>query len=131
MFDKNKLREEIANTWGEYGSHMEVFDELLKSSATEESLRLAFKAGVKWGVFIAVGEDFDEPFDENEYIESLNPKVEHEETIPITYGMIKATCGWGKFCDVTGYNHYAIKEFGHPDDSTTYEIKKSEYDKLF
>ena len=131
MFDKNKLREEIANTWGEHGAHMEVFDDLLKSSATEESLRLAFKAGVKWGVFMAVGEDFDAPPDEDEYIESLNPPAKEEEVIPVTYGMIKATCGWGKFCDVTGYNPYAIKEFGHPDDRTTYEIKKSEFDKLF
>lgn len=26
MFDEKKLRQEIINTWGEYGAHCEVFD---------------------------------------------------------------------------------------------------------
>lgn len=50
-----------------------------------------------------------------DYFEKKAKKLEEqkreEEEIPFTLGSIKAICGWGKFCDVTGGNHYMLKEF--------------------
>jgi hypothetical protein len=97
----------------------------------EEDLRLAFKAGVEWGVWNAKDNYFDEPLTENEYIESLNPEPKQQEKIPITYGQIKAVCGWSKFCDVTGSNPYAINEGWNPSDTEIIAITKEQYNKLF
>ncbi len=52
-----------------------------------------------------------------------------EDTIPVTYGMIKNSCGWSEFCDVTGNNHYAVKEFGMSD-REIFEVKMTDAKKL-
>jgi len=44
MFDENKLREEIARVWGEYGVHMEVYDMLLKRAQVKHELITAQEA---------------------------------------------------------------------------------------
>ena len=44
-------------------------------------------------------------------------------TIPITFGLIKAKCGWSEFCDVTGGNHYAINEGWEPCDREIIDVK--------
>lgn len=93
---------------------------------TKEDLREAFRAGVSLGSHNSY---FDTPLNEDEYIESLNPK-EEEERIPITYGLIKATFGWSRFCDITNGNHYAIAEHGHPEDMEVYYITKSQAKEL-
>lgn len=51
---------------------------------------------------------------------------EEEETVPITYGLIKATVGWSRFCDVTGKNHYAINEFGDYPMNEVFDIPLSQ-----
>lgn len=56
-------------------------------------------------------------------------KVEEKE-IPITYGLIKATCGWSRFCDVTGGNHYAINEFGDYEANEVFYITESQAKQL-
>lgn len=56
-------------------------------------------------------------------------KKELEETIDIAYSWIKKKCGWSKFCDVTGGNHYAIKEFGEPY-QTSFEVTISQAEEL-
>lgn len=67
----------------------------------------------------------------SDIIENGMPKEEvEEETIPITYGFIRNTFGWPKFCDVTGGNHYMVNEWGHPDDSTIYKITISQAKEL-
>jgi hypothetical protein len=100
----------------------------MENKYTEEDLRKAYTKG-----FLDRQDnqfhDMDELLDE--YIESLNPKPVEEKTIPITYGMIRGTVGWLKFCDVTGDNHYAVKEWGHPSDNEIYEITQEQYDELF
>ena len=103
----------------------------MEKKYTEEDLRKAFQAGHERGVFDGQGNYFDAPLDEDEYIESLNPKPIQEKTIPITYGLIKAVCGWSRFCDVTNGNHYAINEFGDLPDNEIFHITQKEYDKLF
>lgn len=45
------------------------------------------------------------------------------ETIPITFGLIRAKCGWGEFCDVTGGNHWAINEGWEPSDREIIDVK--------
>lgn len=47
-----------------------------------------------------------------------------EKTLPITLGMIKATCGWSKFCDVTDSNHYMLNEFS-VSDNEIFHVKYS------
>lgn len=82
-----------------------------KKVYTEEDLRQAFKAG--WLSGKNDDNYFDKPLDEDEYIQSLNP-IEKEEIINVPYFWIKNNIGWYKFCDITGGNQYAIKEFGEP-----------------
>lgn len=69
---------------------------------------------------------------ETELLEVVLDKSEEREEneIPITYGLIKATCGWSKFCDVTGKNHYAINEWGHYPDNEIFRIPESQAKKL-
>jgi hypothetical protein len=55
---------------------------------------------------------------------------EEEKTIPITYGLIKATCGWSKWCDVTGGNHYTINEWGDYPLNEVFYITESEAKEL-
>ncbi len=96
----------------------------------EGKLRHAFLAGILRGIYLQAGNYFDAPLDEDEYIESLNPNKEKEELIPITYGFIKNTFGWSRFCDVTNYNHYAINERGEPDLNDIFNVTKEQLDKL-
>ncbi len=91
---------------------------------TEEDLRNAFKAGRERGVHEERGNYFDAPLDEDEYIYSLSKVMEEEKTIPVTLGLIKATCGWMKFCDVTGSNHYMLNEWS-VEDTEVFKIKES------
>ena len=72
------------------------------------------------------------PFDEEDWVKNYTqPVIEEEETITVTYSMIRNTCGWSKFCDVANYNHYAINEFGHYDDNHTFEITRTQFNKLW
>jgi len=64
------------------------------------------------------------------YISKNSPKVE-EEIVPITYGTIKNTCGWSKWCDVTNGNHYVINEWGEYPIDTIFYCTKSQFQKLF
>lgn len=64
------------------------------------------------------------------YISKNSPKVV-EEKVPITYGTIKNTCGWSKWCDVTNGNHYAINEWGDYPIDTIFYCTKSQFKKLF
>lgn len=57
-------------------------------------------------------------------INNLESAEVKEDTIPVTYGFIKATCGWSAYCDVTGDNHYAVKEFGIRDNEI-FDVKLS------
>ena len=41
----------------------------------------------------------------------IEPEEEPKE-IPITYGLIKATCGWSKFAETCNRNVYAVADFG-------------------
>lgn len=67
----------------------------------------------------------------DEYILENSSNEIVEEKVPITYGTIKNTCGWSKWCDVTDGNHYAINEWGDFNDSTILYCTKSQFKKLF
>jgi hypothetical protein len=56
--------------------------------------------------------------------------MENELTIPITYALIKHSVGWKRFCEVTGYNHYNIKEYGEPEPSRLYDVTETEAKEL-
>lgn len=96
----------------------------------EEALRKAFQAGRERGMFDQTGSYFDAPLDEDEYIESLKPQPTEEKEIPITYGLIKATCGWSKFAEVCDRNVYAISEFGDYQDREVFYITESQAKQL-
>ena len=53
-----------------------------------------------------------------------------EKEIPITYGLIKATCGWSKFAEVCDRNVWAIKEFGDFEDREVFYITESQAKQL-
>jgi len=99
---------------------------------TIDDLRRAFQAGSERGAFDANHNYFDAPLDEDEYIESItNVEKIVIQTIPVTYSLIKITVGWSRFCDVTGYNHYTINEFGDFDDNHKFNITLPEWNELF
>lgn len=74
------------------------------------------KEGKRWGKLVNKLQDFK--FDE---------KIEE---IPITYGLIKATCGWSKFAEVCDKNVYVVKEFGDYEDREVFYITESQAKQL-
>lgn len=92
---------------------------------TEDQLREACQGMYDNGYHYGAGNYSPQPFDLEEYIDELkNPKPVEEETVPITLGHIKRTCGWSKFCDVTGGNHYMLKEWS-VSDREVFDVKIS------
>mgnify|MGYP000926870903 CR=1 FL=1 len=84
-------------------------------------------------------ENYRDKFEEENFLNALfelfgveipEKKIE-EPTIPVTYGMIKNTVGWSKFCDETLHNHYTINEFGDYDLTHIFHITKTQYEKLY
>lgn len=60
----------------------------------------------------------------------LTPNYEEEENIPILFYTIKNKIGWGKWCDVTGGNHYALNEGYSPSDNEVFYCTESQAKKL-
>ncbi|MGL5713273.1 MAG: hypothetical protein ACRCX2_09660 [Paraclostridium sp.] len=94
---------------------------------TEKDLRKAYTEG--WytrqdNSYADITESIDE------FIESFNSQSKEEKEIPITYGLIKATCGWSKFAEETNRNVYVIKEFGEYEDREVFYITESQAKKL-
>ena len=59
----------------------------------------------------------------------IEPEDEEKE-IPITYGLIKATCGWSKFVETTDRNVWAINEFGGYEPNEVFYITESQAKQL-
>lgn len=57
-------------------------------------------------------------------------EIEEEKEIPITYGLIKASCGWSKFAETTDRNVYAINEFGDYEVNEIFYITESQAKQL-
>ena len=55
---------------------------------------------------------------------------EEEKEIPITYGLIKATCGWSEFAEKTDRNVYVINEFGDYEANEVFYITESQAKQL-
>ena len=55
---------------------------------------------------------------------------EKEKEIPITYGLIKATCGWSEFAEVTNRNVYTVKAFGDYEANEVFYITESQAKQL-
>lgn len=74
---------------------------------------------------------FYDGLDESSSWDEIEEKEKEEEkTIPLSYGVIKVTCGWSKFCDVTGNNHYAINEFGDFEEKHNFYVSKTQLSQL-
>jgi hypothetical protein len=108
------------------GLYMETLDKNEIEVYTESDLRLAFKAGKIKGEFPSFMQG---ELDEDEYIDSIKPKMIIEKEIPITLGMIKATCGWYRYCEITGSNEWMLREWS-VEDSEIFYTKKSHAVKL-
>jgi hypothetical protein len=65
----------------------------------------------------------------NPIIELFEETEEEQQKIPITFYQIKKV-GWGRYCDVTGGNHYAINEGFNPKDSDIFYITEEQAKKL-
>jgi hypothetical protein len=96
---------------------------------TEEDLREAFRAGCERGAFVQAGNYFDAPFDEDEYIESLNPKPT-EDKIGFTYSFLRRKLDWEEFCDLTGIDYYARANGYEIRDDEVFSIKESDTKRL-
>lgn len=95
---------------------------------SREDLKNAYKAGVFDSQMDShIVDDIDNAFDE--YLSRLEKTVE-EPMLKIYYVWIKYNCGWSKFCDITGGNHYAINEFGEFDDNDSFDISLSQAERL-
>lgn len=94
-------------------------------TCTEQDLRLAFQAGIDMGKHVQAGNYFDKPLDEDEYIESLNSKIEEESTIGFTYEYLKLKLNWDDICAITGLNYYCRSEGFDIENSEVFRIKKS------
>lgn len=93
---------------------------------TEEDLRNAYRAGVVSTGSEETTDGFFYKLLENEWIDEYTTSIqEQEETVPVTFYTIKNKCGWSKYCDVTGGNHYAINEGCSPDDREVFDVKIS------
>lgn len=76
------------------------------------------KKGKRWDILVNKLQDFE-----------FDKEVEEKE-IPITYGLIKATCGWSKFAEETNKNVYTIKEYGEYEDREVFYMTESQAKKL-
>ena len=74
--------------------------------------------GKRWGKLVDKLQDFN-----------FDKEVEEKE-IQITYGLIKATCGWSEFAEVTDRNVYAINEFGDYEANEVFYITESQAKQL-
>lgn len=97
---------------------------------TEEDLRRAFQAGIERGRFIQIGNYFDAPLDEDEYIESLNPKPIEEETISFSYSFLRRKLDWLEICELTGLSEYWQKEGYEIKDTDTFQVAESKAKKF-
>ena len=101
----------------------------MENKYNENDLREAFKAGLLKGTYPSyIQGELDEDEWINDYCKKIEEVVE-EETVPITLAQIKRTCGWSEFCDVTGSNHYMLKEWT-VDDRTIFDVKISQAKEL-
>lgn len=59
----------------------------------------------------------------------LTPTDEEEETIPITYGILKRKIDWSDLHTLIGVGYYALKEGYEIKDTEVFEIKVSDAEK--
>lgn len=55
---------------------------------------------------------------------------EEPKNVPVLYYTIKNSIGWSRWCDVTGGNHYALKEGYNPKDNEVFYCTPSQAIKL-
>lgn len=96
---------------------------------TEEDLRSAYQQGFNRANAIE-GYPIHYTLTEDEYIERLKSQKIQEKEIPITYGLIKASCGWSRFAEVCDKNVYAINEWGDYKPNEIFYITESQAKQL-
>ena len=92
---------------------------------TEQDLRLAFQAGINRGKYLQSGNYYNEPLDEDEYIDSFNFKIEKESTIGFTFGYLQRKLDWDDICAITGLSYYCRSKGYIIENSEVFRIKKS------
>ena len=103
METKQELYEKVMH-------YAHLLEDKLSYDETEE--------GKRWGKLVNKLQKF-----------KFDKEVEEKE-IPITYGLIKATCGWSKFAEVCDKNVWAISEFGDYEDREVFYITESQAKQL-
>ena len=61
---------------------------------------------------------------------TIEVEPDEEKEIPITYGLIKASCGWSEFAEKTNRNVYAINEFGDYEANEVFYITENQAKQL-
>jgi len=127
-YQSNILNFETFENFEEYFNQLEnVGKEIFSKKDVENILKGFIKENSTTpNIDVDLVEEFIE-----DYIKDNSKNKIFEEKIPITYAMIKNTCGWSKWCDATNGNHYAINEFGDFEDAYVLYCTKSQFEKLF
>lgn len=60
----------------------------------------------------------------------LTPEPKEEKDVPVLFYTIKNKIGWGKWCDVTGGNHWALNEGYSPSDNEVFYCTQSQAEEL-
>ena len=97
----------------------EIYEEIMALAYNLEDM-LSYDetpGGLRWGKLVNKLQEFE--FDEIE-----------EKNIPILFYTIKHKIGWGKWCDVTGGNHYALNECYSPKDNEIFYCTESQAKQL-
>ena len=105
------MKKEIYKMYEELMTLAHNIEDKLSYDETEE--------GRKWGLIVNKLQNFD-----------FHLKIKEEKEIPITYGLIKATCGWSEFAEKTNRNVYTINEFGDYEDREVFYITESQAKQL-
>lgn len=116
--------------WEDEDNNIEENSKKKEFLFTEQQLRKACDGAWQNGQHYGCGNYSPDPFDLEEFIDEIkNPKPIEEDTVPITLGQIKRTCGWSEYCDVTGGNHYMLNEWT-VSDREIFDVKVSHAKKL-
>jgi hypothetical protein len=78
-----------------------------------------------------LSENFMENLPENlDWEDDTEMPYKEEKDVPVLFHTIKNKIGWGKWCDVTNGNHYALNEGYRPSDTEVFYCTENQASEL-
>jgi hypothetical protein len=98
---------------------------------TEEDMKAAYEAATDSASFDYMNDSIDQAVPFEEWLEDYNlPSEESAQQLSFPWWLVKKTCNWSGWCDVTGGNHYAMQEFGELEKDHLLYCTKKEAEEL-